>query len=136
MCKYTLMAAAVLLAASSAHAQFSIDWFSIDGGGGQMTGETFSLVGTIAQADADRAGGAAFDEQGGFMGGVGAACRADFDQNGLIEPADISLLVNRWFGSLQQGTLEADVDTNEIMEPADVSLFVQIWFTALTSGGC
>jgi hypothetical protein len=68
-------------------------------------------------------------------GNLRPICRADYDGNGLIEPADVSLFVNRWFVSLQQGTLEADFDGNGAIEPADVSLFVQAWFAAV-SGGC
>src|SRR5262252_7585583 len=38
--------------AFSARAQFSIDWFTIDGGGGIGTGGVYSLSGTIGQPDA------------------------------------------------------------------------------------
>lgn len=62
-------------------------------------------------------------------------CPADADGNGAIEPADVSLFVNRWFTSLTTGTLAGDFDGNGQVEPADVSLFVGTWFAALT-GGC
>ncbi len=43
----------MLFAAPTAHAQnFSVDWPSIDGGGGTSAGGPFSLSGTIGQADA------------------------------------------------------------------------------------
>ena len=42
-----------LSATGSLHAQnFSIDWFTIDGGGGTITGGVYSLSGTIGQPDA------------------------------------------------------------------------------------
>ena len=43
----------LLAAAISASAQtYSIDWFTIDGGGGTSTGGVYSLSGTIGQPDA------------------------------------------------------------------------------------
>lgn len=39
-------------AVTSTHAQYSIDWFSIDGGGGTSSGGDYTLIGTIGQADA------------------------------------------------------------------------------------
>jgi hypothetical protein len=37
---------------SRAFAQFSIDWFTIDGGGGSSSGGVYSVSGTIGQPDA------------------------------------------------------------------------------------
>jgi hypothetical protein len=37
---------------STALAQFSIDWFTVDGGGGTSTGGVYSVSGTIGQPDA------------------------------------------------------------------------------------
>ena len=136
MFKFTMIALTVLLAASSAHAQFQIDWFTIDGGGGASTGGAFSLTGTIGQPDAGKAAGAPFDADCGFWGGAIPTCRADYDGNGAIEPADVSLFVSVWFTSLQLGTLGGDFDGNSAVEPADVSLFVSRWFAAITSGVC
>ena len=45
---------------------FSIDWFTIDGGGGTSTGGAFSVSGTIAQPDAGALSGGNFTLQGGF----------------------------------------------------------------------
>src|SRR5262245_54631277 len=41
-----------LLVTFAAQAQFSIDWFTIDGGGGTSTNGNFLLSGTIGQPDA------------------------------------------------------------------------------------
>jgi len=38
--------------ALSAHGQFSVDWFTIDGGGGTSTSGVYSISGTIGQPDA------------------------------------------------------------------------------------
>jgi hypothetical protein len=50
--KLLLCAAAMLLAAASRAQQFTIDWHTIDGGGGTSTGGVFTVSGTIGQPDA------------------------------------------------------------------------------------
>ena len=50
MKKLTLLLGLLLPVAG--FAQFSIDWFTIDGGGGTSTNGNFSLSGTIGQPDA------------------------------------------------------------------------------------
>ena len=51
---------------ASSHAQFSVNWFSIDGGAGQSSGGAFSVNGTIGQADAGVMGGGGYAVIGGF----------------------------------------------------------------------
>ena len=55
---------------SAAHAQsYTIDWQTIDGGGGTSTGGVYSVTGTIGQPDAGPAmSGGNFTLQGGFWG--------------------------------------------------------------------
>ena len=56
-----------------AHAQtYSIDWFTIDGGGGTSTGGVYSVTGTIGQADAGHMAGGNFTLEGGFWGIIAA----------------------------------------------------------------
>ena len=52
---------------------FSIDWSTIDGGGGTSTsaGGEFSVSGTIGQPDTSRLAGGPFSLQGGFWGRYG-----------------------------------------------------------------
>ena len=50
------------------HAQYSIDWFTIDGGGGTSTGGVYAVSGTIGQPDAGRMSGGNFAIDGGFWG--------------------------------------------------------------------
>ena len=61
-----------LLAAPRAHAQFAIDWFTIDGGGGTSTGGGYSLSGTIGQPDAIAVTliGGSYVVEGGFWPGL------------------------------------------------------------------
>jgi hypothetical protein len=58
-----------LLAPALVRAQsYSIDWFSIDGGGGSSTGGVYSVSGTIGQPDAGRMSGGVYTLDGGFWG--------------------------------------------------------------------
>ena len=56
----------LLLVANSSPAQYAIDWFSIDGGGGQSAGGPYTLTGTLGQLDAATSAGQAYTLQGGF----------------------------------------------------------------------
>src|SRR5262247_1910125 len=62
-----------MFSGAAAFAQnYSIDWFTIDGGGGTSTGGVYSVSGTIGQPDAGRMTGASYALDGGFWGFVGA----------------------------------------------------------------
>jgi hypothetical protein len=52
--------------------QYSIDWSTVDGGGGTSTGGVYSVSGTIGQPDAGKMSGGPFTLEGGFWGIVGA----------------------------------------------------------------
>ena len=55
------------LCSISAQAQsYSIDWFTIAGGGGTSTGGVYSVSGTIGQSDAGPMSGGSFALEGGF----------------------------------------------------------------------
>jgi hypothetical protein len=51
---------------------YSIDWFTIDGGGGTSTSGVYSVSGTIGQPDAGHMSGGNFTLDGGFWGIVSA----------------------------------------------------------------
>ncbi len=65
----TLLLALTVL---TAQAQFSIDWSTIDGGGGTSTGGVFTVTGTIGQPDAGTMSGGNFTLVGGFWGIIAA----------------------------------------------------------------
>ncbi len=67
---FAIGAALFLLAVAPLHAQtnFSINWYSIDGGGGVSTGGTFTVTGTVGQPDAGKMSGGAYTLDGGFWG--------------------------------------------------------------------
>lgn len=62
-----LVAVAVLGAGASAQ-NYSIDWFTIDGGGGTSTGGVYAVSGTIGQPDAGAMSGGNYSLVGGFWG--------------------------------------------------------------------
>ena len=60
-----------LASAIVAYAQsYSIDWFTINGGGGTSTGGVYSVSGTIGQPDAGTSSGGNYSLIGGFWGAV------------------------------------------------------------------
>ena len=61
-----------LLAATSRAQNFTIDWFTIDGGGGTSTGGIYSVSGTIGQPDAGTMSGGTYSLVGGFWGVISA----------------------------------------------------------------
>jgi hypothetical protein len=63
---WSLVSGAWFLVLATAHAQYSIDWFKVSGGGGTSTSGQFSLSGTIGQQDA---GGPMTNGQFSVIGG-------------------------------------------------------------------
>lgn len=64
-----MLAAVLLLSTLCTHAQiYSIDWHTIDGGGGTSTGGVYSVSGTIGQPDAGTLNGSGYTLNGGFWG--------------------------------------------------------------------
>jgi hypothetical protein len=77
--------------------KFSIDWYTIDGGGGISSGGGFEVAGTIGQHDAGTLSGGSFKAEGGFWPGIGAAggdCLADLDGNGTLDLFDFLEFAN------------------------------------------
>jgi hypothetical protein len=65
---FTKCGCALALALSlAAHAQYTIDWHTVDGGGGTSTGGVYSISGSIGQPDAGAVmSGSNFSLVGGF----------------------------------------------------------------------
>ena len=54
----------------SARAQYAIDWYTVDGGGGTSSGGSYALSGTIGQPDAGTLSGGSYTLEGGFWPGL------------------------------------------------------------------
>jgi len=65
---FACLASLLLLPVSGLAQNFSIDWFTIDGGGGTSAGGVYSISGTIGQPDAGHLTGGTFTLDGGFWG--------------------------------------------------------------------
>ena len=63
-----LFGSVCVLATGALAQSYSIDWFTIDGGGGTSTGGVYSVSGTIGQPDAGKMSGGNFSIDGGFWG--------------------------------------------------------------------
>ncbi len=71
--KGLLLGAAFMAGVVAAAAQnYSIDWYSVDGGGSTSTGGVYSVSGTIGQPDAGVMSGGNFTLQGGFWSIISA----------------------------------------------------------------
>ncbi len=55
-------------ALASSGGDYTLDWYTIDGGGGTSTGGDYSLSGTIGQPDAGSMSGGDYALSGGFWG--------------------------------------------------------------------
>ena len=66
------LAALVLLPVAALAQSYSIDWYTVDGGGGTSTGSVYTVSGTIGQPDAGTMSGGNYSLQGGFWGIVAA----------------------------------------------------------------
>ena len=100
------------------YADYSIDWFTIDGGGGTSSGGAYTLIGTIGQHDAGYSEGGQYELLGGFWAG-GPSCFVDFDQ--------FAKFAQYW---LEVGDdLPADLykDENDIVDLLDLKEFVDEW---------
>ncbi|WP_372797059.1 hypothetical protein [Pontiella sp.] len=64
--KIKMLAVAASAVALAAWAQYSIDWSTLDGGGGHSSAGSYTLRGTIGQPDADTMTGGSYAVHGGF----------------------------------------------------------------------
>jgi len=126
---------AVTALASVAAAQYSISWYTIDGGGGTSAGGTYSVSGTIGQPDAGPTmTGSTYSVTGGFWVGVGTGgngcpgCAADYDNNGGVDGGDLAA----FFADFEAGETCADVDQNGGVDGGDLAAF----FAVFEAGGC
>ena len=130
----TACAAAILLGGAAALAQYSISWYTIDGGG-QMysTGGGYELGGTIGQPDAGPAAGPLtnppYSLVGGFWPAAVCGCLSDLNFDGRRNGADVEGFVTCYL--LGVGNCGcADMDQNGVLNSTDVALFVNGLVTA------
>jgi hypothetical protein len=72
MLQLQIYVVAMFAITTCAHAQYSIPWHTIDGGGGTSTGGVYSVSGTVGQPDAGTMSGGSYSLAGGFWGIISA----------------------------------------------------------------
>ena len=69
-----ILTAVLLLTASalaSSEASYQLNWYTVDGGGGDSSGGVYTLNGTIGQTDAGMISGGTYTLAGGFWAPLG-----------------------------------------------------------------
>ncbi|MDX2197788.1 MAG: hypothetical protein SF069_02320 [Phycisphaerae bacterium] len=116
-----------------AQAQYAINWYTIDGGGGTSTGGTYILSGTIGQPDAGTMTGGTYALAGGFWAGIqpDGELLGDMNCNGFVEVGDIGGFVLAITNPAQYAATYpdcninlADVNQNGFVEVGDIGAFV------------
>ena len=64
--------ALAMMALGACAQNYTVDWFTIDGGGGTSTGGVYSVTGTIGQPDTGHMSGGNYTLDGGFWGVIAA----------------------------------------------------------------
>ena len=112
----------------------SIDWHTIDGGGGYSAGGDFELEGTIGQPDAGDMSGGDFALHGGFWQPVAAGdpgcgdCPTDVDGSGDTGAFDLAnLLGARGRCSLGDPCECLDADGDGLIGAFDLAVLLGAW---------
>jgi hypothetical protein len=125
---------AFLLATSSVRAQdFTIDWWTVDGGGEMWTtGGDFELSGTTGQPDAGAImTGGDFELTGGFWAGAAEEpfCFGDLDGDGAIGLSDLAQLLSN-YGTTSGAVYEdGDLDGDGDIDLADLAGLLGVYGT-------
>ncbi len=110
----------------NAEAQFSIAWYTVDGGGGRSTAANFELVGTIGQPDAGATMSfGEFSLRGGFWSlSADPFILGDVNGDGQVDLLDVAPFVN----AITSGTFipEADINMDGQVSLLDVAPFVDL----------
>ena len=91
---FVLVMASALGVSMSQAQSFSIDWYSMDGGGGTSTGGVYAVTGTIGQPDAGSLMGGEYALEGGFWGILAVPTAAG--PTLLVVPAGLGFATISW----------------------------------------
>ena len=120
---------------ASAGSLYSIDWHTIDGGGGTSAGGTYELSGTIGQHDAGPAAamsGGTFELVGGFWPATLIChCPGDMNGDGLLDGRDVQKFIECLTASPGNCSC-ADVDRASGVNLDDIVDFVADLLNAAT----
>ena len=113
-------------------ADYSIDWWTIDGGGEMgSTGGPFELSATIGQPDAGGPLlGGEFELTSGFW--VAAAepfCFGDLDENGVIGLSDLATLLGSYGQTSGMTYEDGDLDGDGDVDLSDLAFLLSLYGT-------
>ena len=130
--KNILLAMCILLFSLTAFGNYEISWYTIDGGGGQSSGGTYTLTGTIGQHDASWVmQGGEYTLSGGFWPGESVLlCTVNFEDFARFAmywqdtPCNVG---NNWCGG-------ADIDYSGDVTILDLSEVAYFWLDFCPDG--
>jgi hypothetical protein len=128
--KYALATILSLAMVATASAQPTIDWYTIDGGGGTSSGGVFTLSGTIGQPDAGVMSGGSFTLTGGFWVGFSAGgptpCDPDVNCDGNVDQDDIDCLAQAVAGNPSCLCVDPDFNQDGNVDQDDIAQLAQV----------
>lgn len=108
----------LFLLMSTAHADYSIDWYTIDGGGGVSSGGAYIVKGTIAQPDAAVSAADDYELLGGFWPG-GPTCIVDLEH--------FARFARYWLATGDGLPADLYEDENDVVDELDLDVFIDYW---------
>lgn len=123
----------VLLCAPAAMAQFTMEWNTVDGGGGTSTNGSLSISGTVGQPDASLAmTGGSLSMTGGFWPGAGPIndCPADTNLDNLVNVTDLLAVIGAWgtcAGPCPPSACPADINDDCFINVTDLLAVIGAW---------
>ena len=108
---------------------YSVTWYTVDGGGGAGIGGDFELVGTVGQPEAGIMTGGDFEIVGGFWPGIAPSCYGDLDDDNQIGLTDLAeLLAN--YGTTSGATYpDGDLDGDGDVDLQDLAELLAVYGT-------
>ena len=143
LCCICVVRLAMFASPETATAQsFSMDWYTIDGGGGKSSNGTFELNGTIGQPDAGAVmTGGGFELSGGFrVAQINLQIiLGDANNDGFFNNLDIASFVLALTNPVTYQAMFPDVDPDVVLDMNQDKVFdnldIAAFVAALTGGG-
>ena len=104
---------------------YSIDWSTIDGGGGTSTGGVYSVSGTIGQPDAGAMSSGNFTLQGGFWGMIAAVQAPDAPLVSITLNPQLSTINVSWPSPSTGWTLQQNTNSVSSVNWSNVTATIQ-----------
>jgi hypothetical protein len=109
-----------------------MNWYTVDHGGGTVSGDNFSLSGTIGQMDAGQAlTGDNFSFTGGFWAGVQVkSCAGDvapLGGDGVVNIDDLLLILGAWGTNNPQFDIAPSFAPNGRVDMDDLLVVITSW---------